>query len=192
MFWELKYICTKFLHFYTKATSDCLPEKNFNRSGRGIMSHRNWPWQWGVNSHFMLNCSIFPLYLYAGPPQEPRPYPSAPFQLSRSECSRNVLWLFYIHTFRFLSSQGKERCGETWLLLVSSWHRVWVQQVVNMCSCTWELANILGSHGAAHSGQLCTVGSAGSSHKVKRQMPILTHSSKGKDEHRTDISETSL
>lgn len=45
-------------------------------------------------------------------------HPSPPFQLSRSRCGRNVLWLLSTHTTRF-PSQGKKHWGETWLLLKS-------------------------------------------------------------------------
>lgn len=45
-------------------------------------------------------------------------YPTSPFQLSRSGCSRNVLWLLSTHTPHF-SSQGNEHWGEMWLLLKS-------------------------------------------------------------------------
>lgn len=45
-------------------------------------------------------------------------YPSLPFQLSRSGCGRNALWLLSTHTPHF-PSQGKKHWGETWLLLKS-------------------------------------------------------------------------
>lgn len=189
----------KFLHLYTKGTSDCLPEKDFNRCRCGITGPWNRPWQWGVNSQFTLNYIFFPLYLYAVPPQETRPYtdfwgcelcsipklslPAIQIRMWQ-KCALTPL---HPHT-PFFFPRKRALKGDVAFAQVSSWHGGWLWWEADTCSCTWELANVPRSGSVAHAGRLRTLGSARSSHKVKRQMPILTHSSKDKDKHRTVIA----
>lgn len=86
---------------------------------------------------------------------------------------------FHPHT-PFSFPRKKAQRGDMAFAQGSSWHGGSIRWEVNEFRCTWELANVPRSRSAEHAEQRHTVSLAWSSHKVKRQMPILSHSNKDK------------